>query len=269
MKYVVAGNIFVSEHEKGESFLWVTVFPKPNLNRVWLWAIVMCAALFIFYLVSNYWFEQQEKETLKALSVVMVDKVMVIDPGHGGIDPGAIGINGSEEKEITLTVSKKLSSLLEHSGAKVIMTRETDTMYYNQEARGLLAKKRQDLARRVAIANENKADAFVSIHVNSFKEDSKQHGAQTFSQPGSAESKKLSQCIQTEMMKVLKNTDRKPKEVAGYFINKKTEMPAVIVEIGFASNPQEEKLLNDEEYQSKVAYSIYAGIVTFFHEKES
>lgn len=246
--------------------MWVAVIPKPKFNKAWLWTIGMCVLLFGFYGIFSWWIEVKEERVLETLSVVMTDKVVVIDAGHGGIDPGSIGFNGTIEKDITLAVAKKLEAYLNQSGTKVIMTREDDTMYYDEDAKTLLAKKRQDLSRRVGIANDSKADAFISIHVNSFKEDSRQHGAQTFSQPEFEESYNLSLAIQTKITELLKNTDRKPKEVDGYFINEKTEMPAVIVEIGFSSNPEEEVLLNDEEYQNKLAYSIYAGIVTFFSE---
>ncbi|GBF31925.1 N-acetylmuramoyl-L-alanine amidase [Desulfocucumis palustris] len=229
-------------------------------------AILLAAGLFglFIYIIFEAVPGVIEKRSIETLSRVMVYKTVVVDPGHGGIDPGAIGQGGALEKDITLDVSKKLADILIQSGATVILTRDTDNMLYDPGTSGLLAKKRQDLSRRVNIANESKADAFISIHVNSFKSDSSQHGAQTFSQPGFEESKKLSQCIQAEMTHMLKNTKRKPKEVAGYFTNKKTEMPSVIVEIGFVSNPKEEKLLVDPGYQTKVAFSIYAGIVKYF-----
>lgn len=215
------------------------------------------------FLVAGFISGTLEKKSIEALSRVMVNRVVVVDPGHGGIDPGAKGSGGAVEKEITLAVANKLADFLRQSGAKVILTRETDTMLCDPDTSGLLAKKRQDLSRRVNMANENKADAFVSIHVNSFKSDSRQHGAQTFSQPGSEESKELSKSIQAEVTRLLKNTRRKPKEV-DYFTGRKSQMPSVIVEIGFVSNQEEEKLLQDPGYQTKVAFSVYAGIVKYF-----
>jgi N-acetylmuramoyl-L-alanine amidase len=215
------------------------------------------------FLIAGYISGVLEKKSIEALSRAMVNRVVVVDPGHGGIDPGAKGAGGAVEKEITLAVARKLADFLHQSGATVILTRDSDTMLYDPDTSGLLAKKRQDLSRRVNMANENNADAFVSIHVNSFKADSRQHGAQTFSQPGSEESKELSKSIQAEIIRLLKNTTRKPKEV-DYFTGRKSKMSSVIVEIGFVSNPEEEKLLLDPEYQTKMAFSIYAGIVKYF-----
>lgn len=206
-----------------------------------------------------------DKRHLAALSWSLVDRVVVVDPGHGGMDPGAKGKGGSVEKDIAFSISKKLARLITQGGAKVIMTRETDKMLYDPGTQGFRAKKRQDLGRRADIANDNGAAAFISIHLNSFPSDTSQHGAQTFSQPGSGESKILSQCIQTELVSRLGNNKRQPKEV-DFFTNRRAKMPAVIVEVGFLSNPAEEKLLMSEEYQEKVAFAIYAGLVKYFSE---
>lgn len=211
---------------------------------------------------------EMDKRSISALSWAAANKLVVVDPGHGGADPGAVGSGGAVEKEITLAVAQKLADYLKQSGASVLLTRESDVMLCDPGTTGYMAKKRQDLTRRVNIANDNNADAFVSIHVNSFRADSRQHGAQTFSQPGSEESRELSQCIQAELIRLLKNTNRKPKQV-DYFTNRKTNMPSVIVEIGFVTNPQEEKMMLDPAYQTKVAFAVYAGIVKYFAEKQS
>ena len=238
----------------------LSVFIRLSKRSYWLLGAFLAV---LGFLIAGFISGALEKKSIEALSRVMVNRVVVVDPGHGGIDPGAKGSGGSVEKEITLAVARRLADFLQQSGAKVILTRDTDTMLYDSDTSGLLAKKRQDLSRRVDMANENNADVFVSIHVNSFKADSRQHGAQTFSQPGSEESKELSKSIQAEISRLLKNTTRKPKEV-DYFTGRKSKMPSVIVEIGFISNPEEEKLLLDPEYQTKMAFSVYAGVVKYF-----
>ncbi|MFZ5597051.1 MAG: N-acetylmuramoyl-L-alanine amidase [Bacillota bacterium] len=204
-----------------------------------------------------------DRRSVEALSTVLAGKVIVIDPGHGGIDAGSKSASGTQEKDITLEVSKRLAAMLGQAGAVVLLTRESDTWLADPDASH---KKRSDLTNRVEIANRNNADVFLSIHVNSFGLRS-ERGAQTFSQPGNDEGKKLSRSIQSELIRVLGNTNRAPKEI-DYFI-RRSRVPAVIVEIGFLSNPSEEKLLLDSAYQSKVSFAIYSGLVKYFVEKES
>ncbi|MDD4334294.1 MAG: N-acetylmuramoyl-L-alanine amidase CwlD [Desulfotomaculaceae bacterium] len=191
----------------------------------------------------------------------MANKLIVIDPGHGGVDPGALGSNGVLEKDIVLEVSMKLAEIMRQSGAQVLLTRESDHDLSDPELNNLHRIKVQDLTRRVEMANQNKADIFLSIHVNSFP-DKRECGAQTFSQPESEESKKLAMCIQKELNTFLKNPGRQAKQV-DYFANRMTKMPSVIVEIGFITNPGEEKLMLDPVYQNKIAWSIYAGTACY------
>ncbi|NPV27029.1 MAG: N-acetylmuramoyl-L-alanine amidase CwlD [Firmicutes bacterium] len=204
-------------------------------------------------------------EAIKTLAWTVANKVIVIDPGHGGIDPGAVGPGGGLEKDIALAISKRLALTLSQAGAAVIMTRETDQDLSDANTGSLLERKREDLARRVAIANERNADLFISIHVNKFP-GSKWRGAQTFYHLESENSRRLAVAIQTELVHNLKNTDRKAKGDA-FYIMRNTEMPAVTVEVGFISNPEEEQLLQDPLYQSKVAWAIYAGIVRYYSEE--
>lgn len=206
--------------------------------------------------------EMAEKRYIKTLSAALAGRLIVIDPGHGGIDAGARSSSGTLEKDITLEVSKRLGDMLGQAGAAVILTRDCDMWLADPEAPH---KKRSDLTRRVDIANRNNADLFISIHVNNFLYDRGSRGAQTFSHPGSEESKVLSEIIQNELARVLGNTHRKPKQI-NYFI-RNSKVPAVIVETGFLSNPAEEKLLLDSAYQSKVAFAIYCGLVRYFADK--
>lgn len=232
--------------------------------------LFLVAALFICNGVYNLISEKINERNVAALSWAVANKVIVVDPGHGGADGGAVGSTGVEEKEINLAVAKRLATVLGQAGAAVLLTRETDTMLSNPDTAGMMSKKRQDLTMRVRMANESKADLYISVHCNSYRADTSQHGAQTFSQPGSKESKRLGQCLQHELVQVLdKSNKRKAKEVADYFINENTKMPSAIVEIGFITNPKEEKLLLDPAYQSKVAFAIYSGIVKYFAESET
>lgn len=204
-----------------------------------------------------------DRRQIEALSTVMAGRLIVVDPGHGGIDAGSSSPAGTHEEDITLEVARKLSVLIGQSGAAVIMTRESDMWLAEPDAPH---KKRSDLTKRVEIANRNNADMFISIHANSMH-DRGQRGAQTFSQPGSEAGKILSRFIQDELSRVLGNTSRKPKQI-DYFI-RQCKVPAVIVEIGFLSNPAEEKLLLDPAYQEKTAFAIYCGIVRYIADREA
>lgn len=223
--------------------------------------LLLSAVAIIVNLLSS----RLENKNVEALSWSVANKVIVVDPGHGGKDPGVVE-GELVEKEITLEVSRKLTNILGQAGAVVIPTRETDTQLTDPKGRQFVSWKREDLNSRIKIANDNKADLFVSIHVNSFRSGPGEHGAQTFSQPGSEESKVLAETIQGEMVRILGNNHRKAKQV-DYYVLRNATMPAAIVEIGFISNPKEGRQLKDPTYQSKVAYAIYAGIVKYFSEQ--
>lgn len=207
-----------------------------------------------------------EERNITTMSYVLANKLIVVDPGHGGRDPGKIGVSGVPEKEINLEVSKRLAMVLGQMGAAVILTRDTDIDLSDSSASGWHGKKRQDLSRRAGMANERNADLYISVHCNAFPS-SREHGAQVFSHPDSIESKILAECIQKEMTTILGNTTRKAKQV-DYYAIRKTKMPATIVEIGFITNPKEDKLLQDPLYQSKVAWSIAGGIVKYYSEEQ-
>ncbi len=223
--------------------------------------VVLMLLLIIFLGYYKSFSKKYEEKYISTLSWVMANKLIVIDPGHGGVDPGALGSNGVHEKDIVLEVSMKLAEMMRQSGAQVLLTRESDRDLSDPGLSNLHEIKLQDLTRRVELANQNNADIFLSIHVNSFP-DRRECGAQTFSQPGSEESKKLAMSIQKEFNNFLKNPGRQAKQV-DYFACRTSKMPSVIVEIGFISNSSEEKLMMDPLYQNTVAWSIYAGTARY------
>ncbi|MGI5920942.1 MAG: N-acetylmuramoyl-L-alanine amidase CwlD [Syntrophomonadaceae bacterium] len=197
-------------------------------------------------------------EDKMVLGYAVRNKVIVVDAGHGGKDPGAVRGN-VKEKDITLSISKKLDRLLGQAGAVVIMTRETDTDLAGEDFRGTMReRKRKDLATRVDKANKAKADLYISIHANA-DVSPRWSGAQTFYCGSSEKSRCLAEAIQQELTRTLGNTKRKAK-TGSYYISDNTEMTAVIVEVGFLSNPEEASLLTNDEYQNKVAQAIFSGI---------
>lgn len=183
-------------------------------------------------------------------------KVIILDAGHGGWDPGKTGTSGEDEKNINLAIMGKLQQYLEQGGSTVFITRGTD------EALG--QGKRLDMAERKKIANESEGDILVSIHQNSFPS-SGVKGAQVFYHKSSENGKKLAELLQESLRtNVNSENKRQAKQNSDYYILRTTTIPAVIVECGFLSNREEESLLNEEAYQDKLAWAIYLGITEYF-----
>ncbi len=187
-------------------------------------------------------------------------KVIVIDPGHGGFDPGKVGVNNLLEKEINLGIALKLKPLLEEKGYKVVMTRETDDSLHEEGSKG---KKQEDMRRRVECINENNPLLAVSIHQNSFTEASS-HGAQVFYHSSSSEGEAFAKIMQAKIKEVVADDNhREAKSNENYYMLKKTKCPLVIVECGFLSNYEEAEKLGTEAYQELMAKGILEGILAY------
>ncbi|MCL2199746.1 MAG: N-acetylmuramoyl-L-alanine amidase [Defluviitaleaceae bacterium] len=183
-------------------------------------------------------------------------KIIVLDAGHGGWDPGKV-TGKIEEKNINLEIAKKLQTYLEQGGATVIVTRLED--------KELGKSKQGDMHARRVIANSSHADIFLSIHQNSYSSSSV-HGAQTFYFDQSGNSEKLATAIQNRLCEFVDPSNKfHPKANDNYFVLKQTAMPAVLVECGFMTNYNERNKLMDESYQEKIAWGIYLGIVDYFN----
>lgn len=197
------------------------------------------------------------------------NKVIVIDPGHGGVDPGASSASGIPEKDINLNIAKKLRRLLEQTGSIVILTREEDVGLYTEKSTTYSQKKNEDLRNRRIMVNDINPDLFVTIHLNSFSQ-SRYYGAQTFYQRGSTEGKYLARLIQEELRKVLdENNDRAALPKDSVYLLREVESTAILVECGFLSNPREAELLTKSQYQEKIAWAIYTGIIRYYNEKDT
>ena len=189
--------------------------------------------------------------------------VVVVDAGHGGFDPGKVGINGAEEKDINLAIAEKLAEYLRAGDVKVVMTREDGEGLYDPDSDN---KKVQDMKRRVEIMESARPDLTVSIHQNSYPEEYV-HGAQVFFHRDSEEGKALADLIQKQFVaQVDPENNRQIKANDSYYLLKKTAMPIVIVECGFLSNYEEAEKLVTEEYQDQVAWAIYMGVVQYLNE---
>lgn len=189
---------------------------------------------------------------------------IVLDPGHGGKDPGKVGTTGCYEKDINLQITEKLKMFLEMEGIWVILTRDGDYGLYSETDSN---KKMADMKNRVRLIEENAPDLTVSIHQNSYPEEYVK-GAQTFYFSGSGESKKLAGFIQERLVTTLdKENHRKEKTNDSYYLLKNTPCPTVIVECGFLSNDTECRLLETDYYQEKVAWAVYMGIMRYLNAK--
>lgn len=177
---------------------------------------------------------------------------------------GAESSNGTTEAQINLKIALKLQNLLEQSGSTVILTRSDENEIYEIGSDTIREKKVSDMKNRVKIGNESGADIFVSIHLNKI-EQTKYDGWQTFYKTGSEDSKKLALSIQNSLNENMqKENNRTPAQLNTVYLMKNIEIPITIVECGFLSNPEEEKLLQTDEYQDKLAWGIYMGINDFF-----
>lgn len=198
-------------------------------------------------------------KVVETMGGATASKVIIVDPGHGGFDPGKPGISGKDEKDLNLEISLKLRDYLEQSGAIVVMTRTTDNDVDGMEG---VKHKSKDMVERKKMAVGG--DIVVSIHQNSFSQSSVK-GAQAFYSKKSEYGKSLATLIQRSIKENADNQNkREAKSNANYYVLKAIEIPSVIVECGFLTNPEEESRLNDGIYQDKMAWSIYLGIVKYF-----
>ncbi len=183
---------------------------------------------------------------------------IVIDAGHGGFDGGAVGQTGVKEDGINLAVAKKLQKLFEKNGYTVIMTREDENAVGDT--------KREDMAKRREIIENANADIVVSIHMNKFPNESVS-GPQVFFYEHSTEGEELARLIQQELIEALNPPKVRIEHPEDYYILSSGNCPAVIVECGFLSNEREEKLLQDDDYQTSCAKAIYRGVDAFLTQR--
>lgn len=184
---------------------------------------------------------------------------IVLDAGHGGVDGGCVGATGISEAEINLAVTFKLKSMLENFGFNVVLTRSSSGGLYSLSAKN---KKQSDMEKRKEIIKKANPNMVVSVHMNSYV-DSSQHGAQTFYKAESEQSQVLAETIQLELVKNLVEAREFANHTDLYILDC-VSAPSVVVEGGFLSNSAEESLLITPDYQNKLAYSIFCGVLKYF-----
>lgn len=193
------------------------------------------------------------------------DICIVVDAGHGGSDPGKVGINNVLEKDINLDLALKLKKLLEQKKITVILTRDSDVGLYSESA---TSKKADDMQKRCRIIADANPIFTISLHQNSYPSPDVK-GAQVFYYGQSESGKELAEILQENLIShVDPENHRAAKANESYYLLKKTPTPTVIVECGFLSNPDEAALLTDDNYQDKLVRAIYMGIISYLEKKE-
>ncbi len=222
----------------------------------------------IFILLFAFSFKiARSNDTIETVSLPVSGKVIVIDAGHGVPDEGAQSSNGTTEAETNLKIALKVQSLLEQSGSTVILTRSDENAIYDIDSKTLREKKNSDLKNRVKIGNSSSADLFVSIHLNKIPQE-QYWGWQCFYNSRNEKSIELAKKLQENLNEAIqKDNKRVPMKLDTVYIMKNVEIPISIVECGFLSNSEEEKLLLDDEYQDKLAWGIYNGIMDYCNEQ--
>lgn len=233
-------------------------------RKLFFW-VLFCASLVLFC-----------AQTMEAFGVVAFHAdffekkgTIVIDAGHGGEDGGAVGVNGLVEKDINLAIALALAEDLKANNFDVILVRDGDYSVGDQSLSTVAERKRSDTKRRVSLVEEMGDCLLVSIHQNQFSQ-SQYSGAQMFYSPNNEESAQLAECIRQSVVSSLQPENTRQNKEAGEEIYLLThcQVPAVLVECGFLSNPQEADLLGQESYQNDIAAAIYNGIIDFLEQRE-
>ena len=236
----------------------MVVINKKRIGFVFLMLIIS---------VVGFSFRSGNEKVVSVSSLPVTNKIVVLDAGHGLPDAGASSNSGTTEESINLVITKKVQSLLESSGSTVLLTRSDENGIYDLDSSSIRNKKKSDIKNRVKIGNESSADIFVSIHLNKIPQ-SQYSGWQTFFKSGNEDGKRLAESIQNGLNNsIQKDNKREASKITGKYIIDHVEIPISIVECGFLSNPQEEKQLQDDEYQNRLAWGIYTGIMDYFYNK--
>ncbi len=227
--------------------------------------ILFIATMIMISVISFIGGEKQEN-TIETVSLPVTGKIVVLDAGHGYPDEGAESASGVTEASINLVITKKVQTLLEQSGCTVILTRSDENGIYDLGSNTIREKKVSDIKNRVKIGNESSADAFISIHLNKIPQ-SQYYGWQAFFKVNSEKSEELAKSLQEELnASIQKENKRQALKITGKYIIEHVEIPIAIIECGFLSNPEEARLLQQDEYQNKIAWGIYNGIMDYFYQ---
>lgn len=214
---------------------------------------VFIYSCFLLFLIAVFPFCHKLSKQVVALH--RNKTTIVIDVGHGGSDPGKVGIQGIKEKDVNLAIARYLKDYLIAEDYTVYMTRETDQGLCDESVSN---KKKSDLSNRIQFVQKKNASCMISIHQNSYP-DTIQHGAQTFYYEGREEDKNFAQYVQDSLLTFDPSNTRQIKSSTSYYILKNAQVPSILIECGFLSNPEETANLTDPNYQKQIAYAIAIG----------
>ena len=239
---------------EGAVLFFIRSFHTNRLLRSGAFLLVLCIIIFCFCL-------GKQRVATAASSQPLMGRIIAVDAGHGGSDPGAVGVSGSEEKTINLQLALLLQKELERYGATVVMTRTEDMCYSDV--------KKEDLDARADLVSDHEGEILLSMQCNA-DPDPRCCGAQVFYHPQSEQGEKLAKAIQKA---VLHDTDqlkeREAQSLNGPYLMKAVAVPVVIVEAGFLSHSEEETMLLDEDYQKKIAAAVCRGVVNYYEKADA
>ncbi len=235
----------------------IMIFRRSSIAALCLIVLLVCAAHSVGRQVQSF----------PANSLAVCGRTVVIDAGHGNPDGGCSAADGTQEAALNLLVAQKLADILLQSDCRVVMTRTTSEGLYDSGFRSIGAKKRSDMYKRRDIQQNAGGDIFVSIHMNKF-EQSKYYGAQVVYDAKNDSARLLARCIQASLRERLDPGNKREAMAAGpnIFLLKSAPVASVVVECGFMSNPQELGLLKTDDYQSRIAWAVYDGILKYFEQ---
>lgn len=234
---------------------------KRHLMIILIFVILFCGGYLLYYNLSvNVILSSTSIQERKPINIV-------IDCGHGGEDGGAVSPSGMLEKDVNLQIGLSLEKLMRQSGFSVTMIRSTDKSVADSDKTTLRDKKVSDLHNRVRIVNSDSNNILISIHQNIF-EDSRYSGTQVFYSDNNSGSKDLAENIRLAVKGLLQKDNERQCKVTSdnIFLLKKSDVPAVLVECGFLSNPQEESKLSEKEYRDQLAFCIYTGFLEYYYQ---
>lgn len=229
------------------------------------WFLWFAAVLFVLSLLLTARFSDGVNPTAAEQEFENNGNLIILDPGHGGFDGGAVGVSGTVEKDINLAISLKLRDMLTQAGYQVVMTRDSDSIPGDDISTTIRKRKVADMRNRLNLTKLYPGSTLVSIHQNKLAGSSTVYGGQMFYSPNRESSKELAQYIQDEFNTVIQPEKKREVVKTGknLYLFYHAENTAVLCECGFLSNPKEEALLNTEEYQYKLAYCVYCGILRY------
>jgi N-acetylmuramoyl-L-alanine amidase len=247
---------------------WGGFYMQRKRKRMFIWISykgmyrILLGTATVILLITLVTYDFSSTRTWTHWTLPLSGKIIAIDAGHGGVDGGAESANGIIEKDITLALALQVRDYLQQAGALVVMTRENDVDLASPGTKGFSRRKTEDLINRAKLVSKENADLLITIHLNSVPS-ARWRGAQTFYYPKREESRRLAAFIQEEIRSNLNNTNRQANTASTLYLLRVLPIPAVLVEVGFLSNPEEAQILADETYQTKLAASIYRGILRY------